>query len=88
MKRLTKEAHQKNDDLSFANTAYFILENKCSQQYVMPNIPYYLRGINTKVGELSRWKHVVVIEIKDMTSKKVRLEIFWTLKIIDFYQQL
>ena len=40
----------------------------------------YLLVVGGKVGESSRWKHVVLIEIADVASKKFWLEIFWTQK--------
>ena len=35
-----------------------------------------LLGAGDKVGESSRWKHVVFIKIQDMASKKFGLQIF------------
>ena len=32
---------------------------------------HYLLGMSDKVGEASRWKHMVLIEIKEMSSKKL-----------------
>ena len=32
---------------------------------------YFLLGMDDRVGKLSRWKHVVLIEIKDAASKKL-----------------
>ena len=54
------------------------------QLHVVPNM---LTGVGDKVGELSRWKHVILIEIKDMTRKKPDLKIL-TLKINEFHLQL
>ena len=41
----------------------------------------YMMGVDDKVTELSRWKQVILREIKEVTSKKLGLQIFWTLKI-------
>ena len=42
-------------------------------------------GMGDKVGESSRWKHVVLMEIEDVASKKVGITIFWILKINEFH---
>ena len=34
---------------------------------------HYMLGVGNKVRELSRWKHVVLIEIEDVASKKLGL---------------
>ena len=51
-------------------------ENDCSQQYVVTKHAHYLLGVDDKVGESSRWKHVVLIEIEDVARKKIRFKIF------------
>ena len=38
---------------------------------------HYLLGVGDKVGDMSSWKHMVLREIEDMTSKKLKLQIFW-----------
>ena len=47
-----------------------------------------LLGVGDKVKESSKWKHVALIEIDDVPSKKLGLQIFQTLKINDFILQL
>ena len=41
----------------------------------------YFFGVDDKVGELFRWRHMVLIEINDVSSEKLDLQIFWTSKI-------
>ena len=36
----------------------------------------------------SRWNRMVLIEIKDVASKKLECQIFWKLKLNEFHQQL
>ena len=55
----------------------------CSGKYT-----HYLLAVGDKVKELSQWKDLVLIEIKDVASKKLGLEIFWTMKINEFHLQL
>ena len=38
--------------------------------------PHYLLGVGDKVGVSSRWKHIVLIEIEDVASKKLEIQIF------------
>ena len=42
-------------------------------------------SVEDKVGKLSRWKHIVLIDIKYVASKKFGLQIFWTLKVNEFH---
>ena len=49
---------------------------------------HYLLGVVNKVGQSSCWKQVVLIEIKDVASKKLGLQISWTLKINEFQLEL
>ena len=37
--------------------------------------PHYLLNVVNKVGEFCRWKHVVLLEIEDVASKKHGLQI-------------
>ena len=48
---------------------------------------HYLLDVGNKVGELSGWKNMVLIETKDVSSKELGLQIFWTLKISEFHLQ-
>ena len=43
--------------------------------------PHNLLRVGDKVGESSKWNHEVLIKNEDVTRKKLRLQIFWTLKI-------
>ena len=36
---------------------------------------HYFLGVKDKFGELYRWKHIVLIEIEDVASKKVEHQI-------------
>ena len=42
----------------------------------------YLVSAGDKVGELSRWKYMILIEIEEVANKKLGHEIFWTLSSI------
>ena len=55
----------------------------CSGKHI-----HFLLGVGDKVWESSRWKDVVLIEIKDVASKKFGLQIFWTMNINKFHLQL
>ena len=44
----------------------------------------YLLGWGDKVASSFKGKHKVLMEIKDVASKKFGLQIFWTLKIKEF----
>ena len=87
MKKLTWEAHQTSDDLTVANVAhtfgmFHFQEQLFAAEYNTKHV-HNLLDMSDKVGEWSRWKYVGLREIEDVASKK--LEIFWTLKIIEFY---
>ena len=60
MMRLTEGAHKTND-----NCKHGILLG-CSAKHA-----HYLLGEGDKVGESSKWKHIVLIEIKEEASKKL-----------------
>ena len=55
----------------------------CNAKYA-----HCLLVVGDKVRESFRWKHMVHIEIEDVASKKLGLQIFWTLKISEFYFDL
>ena len=81
MKRLTKGAHQTSNDLTsiLFNMLHFeeqLFTGECSAKYA-----YYFYKNHLF---LSRQ----LLNLGDVSNKKLELQIFWTLKINEFYLQL
>ena len=70
MKRLTEGTHQTNDTLGMFHFEDHLFAMVHSAKHAHP------LGVGDKVGEFFRWKHIVLIEIKDVISKKLGLQIF------------
>ena len=59
-----------SDDLT---VAWFSLKTYFSLQYVVPNTFSTYWGAGDEVYESSRWKRVIITEIKDIETKKFHL---------------
>ena len=75
MKRLTEGAHQTRKDLIVINEVLHFREQLFTAVGCAKHV-HCLLDVGGKFRESSRWKHVILIKIEDVASKKFGLQIF------------